>query len=469
MNVWKSQMSMPHFGLTSLAAYILNKSPNIKVTIVEGFNPLKQILASKPDIVGFTSDTLLFNDTKKVAIALKKRLSVPLLIGGVHITASPKSFSQPFDIGVVGEGEETLLEILTLFSKSKKFPSIHLEKIKGILFISKNKLIVTPRRPLLPNIDLLPYPARNLTPMKEVYLQKQLNPYGIKRLATVMTSRGCPYHCVFCGSPVQWGRVRFHSPLYIVNEIKKLIADYQVDGIMFWDDLFIAPYNRLVELKDLIIAENLHHRIKFIGYARANLIDEKTCKILKEMNVKRLIFGLESASPKILDYLKQHSVTVEDNRRAVTLCRRYQITTSSGYIVGTPGETVHDLQDTFDFMKKYPLDNTQIYILTPYPGTVIWPSAQRINLVSDNMDYSRLFVQLPSITLRDLTAINFHLLDNRIFLNTEYRYNKEYLELIHKIRLLAFFQNFKFYLNILPQNALNIANYIISRQFSHAD
>jgi len=453
VNFWQFSVQTPHFGLISLAAYIREKFPKIKIKIVEGINPIREIISLKPDIIGFTSDTLTYLKTVNGAKQLRKEIKAPFIIGGVHITALPESLDPVFDLGVIGEGELTFVKLLKIFQKHRRFQTADLKQIKGLVFFDKNQLIKTKPRELIKDIDQLPYPARDLVPMEEYYLKDQLNLFGVRRLATLMTSRGCPYHCVFCGSPVQWGRVRFHSPEYVVGEIKKLVKDYQVDGIMFWDDLFTAPEARIKKMAELIKKENLHKRLTFFGYARANLINEEMCLILKSINVKRLIFGLESGSEKILDYLKQHSVSVTDNQRAVYLCRKYGITTSSGFITGTPGETLADLKKTYKFMKEYPLDNTQIYILTPYPGTETWRQAEAKGLVSPKMDFSKLFVQLPGLKLFDFFRKDKpEMIKGRIFLNQKYKNNQKYLRLIFKMQKLAFWQNLSFYLKALSKD-----------------
>jgi len=453
VNVWPFPAQTPHCGLISLAAYIREKLPDVNIKIIEGLNPGEEVVRFKPDVVGFTSDTLVYSKTVKKAKQLKERVNVPFIIGGVHITALPESFDSVFDLGVVGEGEITLVEILKIFRRDGNFSPENLGEVKGLIFLDGEKLVGTGRRELIKNIDELPYPARDLVPMKGYYLKDQLNLFGVRRLATIMTSRGCPYRCVFCGSPVQWGQVRFHSPERVVEEIKMLLSEYAIDGIEFWDDLFITPKMRVEKMAQLIKKEGLEKKITFFGYARANLIDEDICQILSSINVKRLIFGLESGSERILDYLKQYSVTVTDNQKAVELCRKYGITSSSGFITGTPGETVEDLRKTYEFMKTYPLDNTQIYLLTPYPGTKIWQFAEEKGLVSTEMDFSKLFVQLPLPKITDFfRSNNPSLIRGRVFLNTEYRQNQEYLRLVFKMQKLAHLQNLWFYLRVIPRD-----------------
>lgn len=462
VNFWQYPAQTPHFGLTSLAAYIRKEVSDIEIGIIEGIDPLKDIITFKPDIIGFTSDTFAYTKTlKQVNILRKEFKSTPLIIGGVHITAMPESLDRNFDLGVIGEGEITLKELLKLFKEKGAFSKESLKKIRGLVFYDGRKIIKTKERELIKDIDELPYPARDLTPMNENYLKNQLNLFGVKKIATIMTSRGCPYKCIFCGSPVQWGMVRFHSPEYVVREIEFLLKEYNIDGIMFWDDLFIAPEARIKKIASLIKEKCLDRKITFFGYARANLINEKICSTLKTMNVKRLIFGMESGSEKILGYLKSNSVTIKDNLRSVKLCRKYGITSSSGYITGTPSETLGDLKKTYEFMKKYPLDNTQIYLLTPYPGTKIWEVAEKNNLVSRDMDFGKLFVQLPSLSLLDFFRKSKpDLIKGRIFLNTKYKDNKDYLNLIFKMHKLATKQNLLFYLTMLIKNPALIKNLI---------
>jgi len=451
-NLWHSPSKTPHFGLASLAAYIRQENPNVTISIVEGMDIKDEIIRKNPDVIGFTGDTLMYNRVVDLAKKIKEKSAAKLIIGGVHITALPSSFNPIFDLGIIGEGEKTFVDVLNHYYNEGDFIKNKIKYFPGLVFFDESRLINTGLPPLICNIDELPFAARDLTPMEDVYLKDQFNLFGSKRTMSIMTSRGCPYQCRFCGSPVQWGRVRFHSAEYVVREIEHLVEKYQVDGIMFWDDLFITPEPRIMKIVELIKEKGLDKKLVFTGFGRANLINEKICEALASINVRRLIFGLESGSEKILKYLKKDSVTVVDNRRAVTLCRKYGITTSSGFIVGTPGETMDDLKDTYEFMKKYPLDNTQVYILTPYPGTEIWETAKASGLIRDDINLDSLFVQLEAPTLLDfIRGGKSNILKGRIFLNTKYRNNRAYKNMIFVMVKLAAWQNFKFYIKSVPR------------------
>ena len=227
----KTQQNTPHLGIISLATYIEEKCPHIIIKVIEDINPLKEILRNKPDIIGFTADSVDYEDTKILASKIKKRSNAFLVIGGVHITACPESFNKIFDVGVIGEGEVTLFELLETYKKTKK---TDYQKIDGLIYFNKQTIIKNKPRALIKNIDELPIPKRNFVSMQKRYLSHQINLYGIKKSVSLMTSRGCPYHCVYCGSPVQWGSIRFHSVDYVINEIDYLIKEYKVDGINFF-------------------------------------------------------------------------------------------------------------------------------------------------------------------------------------------------------------------------------------------
>jgi len=437
--------STPHMGLMCLAAYARDLCPWVEIKIFESLS-LTKIKRFKPDMVGFTSDTMVIAQTIAFAEKLKKLFKIPLIIGGVHITSCPQTFNKIFDLGVIGEGEFTLVELLNLYKKDKKFSINKMKEIKGLIFRNKGKLVFTGKRELIKDLDSLPVPARDLVPMEEVYLKNQVNLYGVKRNAVVMTSRGCPYHCIYCGSPVQWGSVRVHSPEYIVKEIDLLIKKYRVDAITFSDDLFIFPKDRLFKLVELIRQKGWDKKIVFTGFGRANMIDDDICRALKSINTHKLTFGFESYSEPMLAYLKDHSVFVKDNIRTIKLCHKYGIAVASGLIVGSPGEKIKDLKKTYETMKKYPMDNTQIYILTPYPGTKIWNYAEKLGLVSLEMDMNKLFVEIPLRSLLLFWKKNkFDFLNERVFLNTKMQSNKEYMNLILKLNLLAWWQNMGYY------------------------
>jgi radical SAM superfamily enzyme YgiQ (UPF0313 family) len=384
--------ALPPLGLGYIASYLRKYLNFYDTVIVDKEDFIKKIIKEKPDMVGISSVTEYFPKAKELAEEIKAKLEIPVLVGGIHISLLPQSLPKCFDIGVIGEGEQTILEIVQRYEKFGEIPKEKLEEINGLVFHKNNKVCITKPRESIRPLDNIPFPARDIFKMKE-YLQPRFLPHISGKLTTgtdLITARGCPYRCIFCSTSLFWKTVRFHSPEYVVNEIKEIIEKYKPESIAISDDLFIIDKNRLKKIVELIKKEKINEQVEFGCYGRANLMTDEICKLLSEMNVKFANFGYESGSDKILNYLKKGTVTVEDNRKSVEICKRYNMTVAGSFIIGNPGETKDDIDLTFKFIKDNPIDSTIIFILSPYPGTEIWNLAKNQGIVSDDMDWSRL-------------------------------------------------------------------------------
>jgi len=305
----------------------------------------------------------------------------------------PNSLPKFFDIGVIGEGEQTMLELTQLYEKSGEFMENKLKRIDGIVFHKKEKVVKTKPRKLIKPLDLIPFPARELFKMKEYYLIPRNIPQIVGKLAIgthMIPTRGCPYRCVFCSSSKFWKIVRFHSAEYILEEIKEIIEKYRVEYISFFDDLFIASKSRLRKIAELIKKEGINEKVKFGLWGRTNFITDEICKLLKEMGVDTIGFGFESGSEKILNYLKKGSATVNDSLRAIKLCKKYGFNIHGTFIVGSPHETEKDIELTYKFIRDNPIEQSNVYILTPFPGTEIWELAKKKNKVAEDMNWNKL-------------------------------------------------------------------------------
>jgi magnesium-protoporphyrin IX monomethyl ester (oxidative) cyclase len=351
---------------------------SIKFKIIEDSFEEK-IKEFKPDIVGITSVSQNYNRVIEAA-RIAKKYGLPVICGGVHISMMPTSLTKDMEVGVLGEGEETLCELFSLFRNRSKLDREGLEKIQGIIFRDKNgEIYLTPPRKSIFPLDRIPLPARDLF---------EINPNN----AYMFTSRGCPYRCTFCASSRFWNTVRFFSAPYVVNEIKHLVERYGVKHIAFYDDLFIANLERLKNIVDLLEKEGLLKNITFSCQARANLITDEIVQLLKRMNINSIGIGFESGCNRTLQYLKGENVTIEDNLNAIRIIKKYKIKVHGSFIVGSPQETKENILETLKFVQKNPLDGFDVYVLTPFPGTPIWGYAKSRNLVNDKMDWDKLNV-----------------------------------------------------------------------------
>lgn len=383
----------PPLALGYLASYLRKylNFDNIKIIDKEP-NIINSFLKEKPDILGISSSTVFFNQANQIAKDVREKLDIPIVIGGPHITAIPHTLGKQFDIAVLGEGEQTTLELIQLYKDYNEFSPKKLRDITGIAFWENGKVVINERRELIKPLDIIPYPARDLFKMEEEYLVPRMT-FSVTKLIRsthMLTSRGCPYKCTFCSSSSFWKIARFHSPEYVVGEIKHLMKEYKLKNINIFDDLFIADKERFRKIVELLEAEGIIEKCKFRILGRSNLINEESADLIKRMNIDNMAIGFESQSPKVLKYLKKGTTTVEQNQNAVRLLHKRLIDLQGLFMVGSPYETKEDMMMTLDFIRNNPFDTLEICITTPLPGTELWEYAKQKNLVNDYMDWDKL-------------------------------------------------------------------------------
>jgi len=356
----------PPLGIAYVASYV-RKYGGHKIEILDLGAGDKIRRLDSPDYIGITSTTTMFPESRRTIKALKEiHPDVPVIIGGVHVTALPETIKDDlFDIGVIGEGEKTMLEILD---------GKPLEEIQGIVFKKDGKIIQNPPRPLIQDLDSTPFPARDLLRMEEYYIKPKQVIRGVLRRSTqIMSSRGCPYNCIFCGSCVMWHRkVRAYSPDYVISELHELIDKYRVEAVYFQDDMLSFDKKRLHEICSRMKEEGITDKIIWSCQLRANLTSKEVIDEIKGAGCIQAEFGFESGSEKTLKNLKGGSVTVEDNRKAVELCNSAGIRILGNFLIGSPGETRKDIAESMDFIRKNRMDFVHLHILTPFPGTDLW-------------------------------------------------------------------------------------------------
>ncbi|MCJ7648007.1 MAG: radical SAM protein, partial [Candidatus Lokiarchaeota archaeon] len=300
------------------------------------------------------------------------------------------------------------------YLQHREFKKEMLKDIKGIVFRENREIKITKKRLPIANIEDLPFPKKEVV--------------GFKNRGYVYTARGCQYKCVFCICSKYWGRIRYHTAERVIEEIKELI-DHKVQIIRFADENFVGNVERLKKIANLIISNNIHQKVKFSCWCRANDVTQEVVNILKSMNIVSTKIGLESGSQKILDYLKG-GVTIEDNERAIRLLKEAGIQTNGDFIIGSPEETFDDMMETYDFIKRMPLDFVDVNIFTPYPGTAVWDYALKRGLVSDNMDWRQI-----NIKIHERKGSSIILSEKLIY--------EEIFKIYKKFRRLLFFKSLK--------------------------
>jgi anaerobic magnesium-protoporphyrin IX monomethyl ester cyclase len=365
-------------GLAYLASYAKRVFPELDISISTS-SDVSSISKNRFDMIGFSSVSQNFS----LAIEMIHRLScidIPLLVGGVHITLLPKCLPKgEHVIGVLGEGEQTFVDLINLYLNRGRFSSEGLSQINGIAYRDDaDQLVFTPTRPPIFPLDSLPFPDRNILNI----------PNG--GTTYIFSSRGCPYKCIFCASTRLHDRLRLFSAEYVVNEICQITSQYRPIHIKFYDDLFIASKKRLFDIVQILTRTRIAREVLFSINAAASMINDETAKLLRQMNVYSVGMGLESGNQNILTYLKSGQATVEKNLHAVDVLVKHGINPSASFIVGAPHEDESSFADTLKFLFKSKISKSYLYLLTPYPGTPLWDYAKEKGLVSDEMDWNRL-------------------------------------------------------------------------------
>lgn len=316
-----------------------------------------------PEIIGVTLTSLDWENSRWMLNHLKERFPGILIVaGGIHPTLwGEKCFqeSDGIDVLVTGEGEHTMRELAAAAEAGTSF-----EGIRGLMFESGGRIIKTPPREKVLDIDSLPFPAHELVDI-DAYIP---SPTFYKSLphANIIGARGCPYRCIFCHTDRQ---VRMRSAGNIVDEIEMLHRDHGVRDIAFWDDTFTLSRERALDFCREIVNRGI--RVDWAVNARVDRIDRDLLVEMKRAGCWRVLYGIESGVQKNLDTLKK-GTTLEQIRKAVTDTADVGIEAYGTFMFGIPGETFEEGLRTIDFACSIPLDYAVFVNLTPLPGTEVY-------------------------------------------------------------------------------------------------
>jgi anaerobic magnesium-protoporphyrin IX monomethyl ester cyclase len=268
------------------------------------------------------------------------------------------------DFVIIGEAEHTLLELTEYISGGNN----NFSEIMGLVYRDNNRIVRTPARPVLKNLDSLPPPAWDLVDINQ-YRESWLRSVGYFSL-NMVTTRGCPFKCNWCAKPIYGNRYNSHSPAYVVKQIKLLNEKYSMDHIWFCDDIFGLKPGWVAEFAQLIQAEGL--KIRFKIQSRADLLDEEDAvSALAAAGCENAWIGAESGSQKILDAMDK-GITVNQIRTATGLMKKHDIKPSFFIQFGYPGENKQDIELTIDMINELLPHEIGISISYPLPGTVFY-------------------------------------------------------------------------------------------------
>ncbi|MDY7034276.1 MAG: radical SAM protein [Thermodesulfobacteriota bacterium] len=392
----------PPFGLMSLAAYLLEEGFEVRIEdyIITHYSKERVAHVVKeynPDVVGATSVTM----NVKTALGVlqdyqQERPDIITVMGGPHVTFDAENIlrdNSHVDFIVRGEGEVTFTELLEVIGS--RSPLGH---VRGISYRDDARILHNEERPLIEDINILPYPARYLVPLSRYK--------ALTFPINMITSRGCPYNCIFClGGKMMGRKVRYFDVMRVVDEFE-MLSSMGFKQINIVDDLFTSNKDRCIAICDEIIRRKISH--PWNAFARVNTVSKDLLKKMKKAGCTMLCFGIESGDQKILNTIEK-KITLEEAQRAIQLCVEVGMDSLGSYILGLPGESHETVHETL----RFAADLNPAYgfhILAPFPGTEVRERNEEygIKILTDDWnqyDANRSVSETPGISGSEIDRI----------------------------------------------------------------
>jgi len=329
----------------------------------------------RPDILGVSQFTHNRLESIKLAnLAKKQNPACFIVFGGPHATHRAREMlvrERSVDAVIMGEGEETFLELAEFLAKGVD----SLKMIRGIAFRSGNGVEFTPPRAQMGNLDLLPFPVQ--------FIYDAIGVDHRRQMEFIITSRGCPSSCRFCASPRFWGKsVRLRSPRSIVDEIRYIRDQYGLIYFSIRDDTFTFDRERVLEFCRLLLKEKVY--ILWNCQSRVNAVDEEMLFWMKRAGCECIQFGVESGSANVLNELGKR-ITPDQVRNAASVTRKAGINLSVYLITGVIGESEEDLEATLRLIGEIKASDGQVSPLAYYPGTALFERSVEDGIVRKDL------------------------------------------------------------------------------------
>jgi anaerobic magnesium-protoporphyrin IX monomethyl ester cyclase len=373
-----------------------------------------RVISEQPDVVGITVLTDFIPAVRNILKAAKK-IGATTVLGGPHPTILPEeTFAHlpDTDYIIIGEGEYSFPALLNGLKNGG------VSDIPGLVFRENGIVTFGPPREIIPDLDKIPIPDRELLPTHKRYLSVgALN---------IHAARGCPFKCSFCQPTLKslFGeKVRARSPDAVADEVAYTVNRYNVDEIFFADDNFTLSKPWLRQVASLLGKLREKKGVKYIINSRVDIFNEEVAGLVKKMGASIVLFGIESGSQEVLDYLDK-GTTLEQARKAFAVCRRFGLNTHAYMLLGSPAETSQTLKATEDLIAELAPDSVHISIYAPLPGTKLrdrmeaerklaWTDFEDLDFLTLRTHKNELPIINPNITYEQVLETRERILASR--------------------------------------------------------
>jgi len=357
----------------------------------------KKILSLLPEypVVGLSVNAGNVSSALDIAGAIRKKSpETKIIMGGPHATAGYERLIPEYaDIVVRGEGDDTIVELMQ---------EDDLSRVKGIAYWN-GELKVTPDRPYIEDLDRLRFPAWHLYDLKRYRLGNTLSP-----IAIIMTSRGCPYDCIYCVKCVHGYKIRFRSLDNVFNEINYLISRFGVKEIQIMDDAFTVYPERVKEFCKMAINRSKKLRFALGGGIRADLGNQEMFNLLVQAGCYMAPIAVEAGSQEVLNKI-QKNLNLQKARKIINMANRAGLRTPLFFIIGFPFETLETMYQTIDLAKQLTVDQAHFFIATPFYGTKFYEIVKNegkflvdMAVTSTNYEYGPAVYETESLKAKDV-------------------------------------------------------------------
>ncbi|MEK6916994.1 MAG: radical SAM protein [Nanoarchaeota archaeon] len=374
-------------GIAQLSAVLKKQGHETKAVDLRVEKELTNVIKQfRSDIISVSGYFSSIASLQKLCGFIKSKFDTPIVLGGIHPSLHPVTIfdtdesvdyllDDNLDFVITGEGEVVFPELLNRLKK-KDF-----KKIKGLYFRNKNKWIKNKERPLVDNLDELPFPDFSLFDIKK-YIP---HPKHYKRTPAIpmSTSRGCTWgRCTFCWQSDLKGYYRKQSPKRVVAEIKHAVKEHGIREIRFWDDTFLHKHSWIKEFCDLMIKKKLD--VIWSCHERVSVVTPEILNKMAKAGCWQILYGIESGHKDLLKSVDK-GITLEQAKNAIKWTQEAGIEARASFILGLPNETPEMTDETIRFAKELDADVTQFCLMTPYPGTKMHDDVKKSEKLNKNL------------------------------------------------------------------------------------